>query len=168
LFIWIVLFTRNFQMLCFGKINKFISVFNYSPQAWSNTCIYLNLSCSFINSAGVSLAIWSLYGSSPADETLKFFPSFMSYNRQSKNFYFLQTWFIHMQRPYVYLFIFVYRQYEEKQLKTQQERAQRRLEFSNQESKLKSQVWFVVSPGFRKIYYRMQKCIIYMYNHILL
>ncbi|CAB3989520.1 structural maintenance of chromosomes 1A-like [Paramuricea clavata] len=32
------------------------------------------------------------------------------------------------------------RQYEEKQLKTQQERAQRRLEFSNQESKLKSQL----------------------------
>lgn len=32
------------------------------------------------------------------------------------------------------------RQYEEKQLKAQQERAQRRLEFSNQESRLMNQV----------------------------
>ena len=39
-------------------------------------------------------------------------------------------------------FLSDYRQYEEKQLKTQQERAQKRLEFSNQESKLKSQVRF--------------------------
>ena len=39
----------------------------------------------------------------------------------------------------------MYRQYEEKQLKTQQERAQKRLEFSNQGSKLKSQVLYIVN-----------------------
>lgn len=43
-----------------------------------------------------------------------------------------------------YLIIFPFRQYEEKQLKTQKERSERRLEFSNQKSKLKSQVWLLI------------------------
>lgn len=42
--------------------------------------------------------------------------------------------------PMLLCLILFKRQYEEKQLKAQQERAQRRLEFSNQESRLMNQV----------------------------
>ena len=36
----------------------------------------------------------------------------------------------------------LFRQYEEKQLKSQQERAKKRLEFTNQESRLQNQVCY--------------------------
>lgn len=47
----------------------------------------------------------------------------------------------HRTEPVADIVFFIFsRQYEERQLRSQQERAQRRLEFSNQESRLMNQV----------------------------
>ena len=47
----------------------------------------------------------------------------------------------HRTEPVADIVVFIFsRQYEERQLRSQQERAQRRLEFSNQESRLMNQV----------------------------